>query len=132
MSTRTSTELHTDHLAWWQELCAWQEEVKSFERRLGEILQRGADDTARAQAEQYQNRLIREQEVIDELQHMVKTHEDSLAKKAHETPHVAAEAPYVDHVELRDRMRTAAVLHQELRNAFRAWASGRLGPMRPS
>lgn len=123
MTTRTSTDLHTEHLEWWGELCSWQENVRTFERRLGRLLPAIRNDDDKAMAEHYQNRLIREQEVIDELQHVVKTHEDSLAKKAQETPHVAASAPYKDHEHLRQRMDTARHLHEDLRDGFVSWAA---------
>ena len=123
METRTSSELHTDHVEWWKILCAWQEELKGFDRRLADILERKPGSNVLAQLEQFQNRVIREREVIDELQRVVKTHEDSLEKKDREVPHVTAEAPFNDHVELRSRMRTAESLHAELRLDFMQWAA---------
>jgi hypothetical protein len=108
-------------------LCAWQEELQTFQRWLEEILLRTQGTAAMPRIEQYQNRMIREQEVIDELQHLVKTHESSLEKRSLELPHIATLAPFRDHGELRDRMRTATHLHKELRREFMRWAAGRLG-----
>ena len=123
MEGRTSTELHSDHIEWWKILCAWQEEVKGFERRLADVLDRKPGSNIQAQVEQFQNRLIREQEVIDELQHLVKTHEDPLERKDREFPLIAAEAPFRDHVDLRTRMRRAEHLHAELRLDLMQWAA---------
>jgi hypothetical protein len=116
-------DLHADHQRWWSDLCSWQEDVRDFERRMEEVLAQPQTDDVRAQAEQFQDRLIREQEVIDELQHLVKTHEASLAAKARELPHGSASAPHADHDELRERMLTAAHLHTSLRDEFRTWAA---------
>src|SRR5436190_9021633 len=123
--THSISELHGDHLIWWQELRSWQEELKSFERRLAAVARPGADPDVLARLEQYQNRLIREQEVIDESQHLIKTHEDSLARKTEELPHVAAEAGYRDHSILRERMTVAEELHKELRDELRDWLAQR-------
>jgi hypothetical protein len=124
-TARSQPELHGDHLEWWGTLCSWQQELDGFSHRLGEVMANGPARDVQAEVEQFQNRFIREREVIDGLQHTVKTHERSLEKKALETPHVAASAPYRDHAELRERMDTAERLHTALRGEFMHWLADR-------
>lgn len=119
--SRSLRALHEEHRTWWATLCAYQERSKGAIRQLEEVLVTGPEQDVRARAEQFQNRFIREQEVIDELQHIVKTHEDSLARRIEENPQVALEAPFQDHADLRDRMKTADKLHEELLDEFKKW-----------
>jgi hypothetical protein len=127
--SRTIHDLHADHMEWWNMLCAWQQELTVYNKRLADVLGSEGPEV-HAEVEQFQNRFVREQEVVDELQHLIKTHEDSLAKKVAETPHVATGQPYRDHAPLRERMGTAQKLHAELRTEFMAWLAAVRGGLR--
>jgi hypothetical protein len=119
MELTTGTALRADHHHWWDQLCVWQKDVMNMQLRLGTLLPGMRSMDHRAQAEAFQNRAIREQEVIDELQHIVKTHETSLEQKA--DPAKIEEPLFEDHVELRERMVRAEELHVKLLAEMNAW-----------
>jgi hypothetical protein len=119
MELTTGTALHADHHHWWDQLCEWQKDVMNMQLRLGTLLPGLRSMDHRAEAEAFQNRAIREQEVIDELQHIVKTHETSLEQKA--DPAKVEQPLFEDHVELRERMGRAEELHLKLLAEMNAW-----------
>jgi hypothetical protein len=66
------------------------------------------------QVEHFQNRFLREAEVIDELAHAIKQHEKRLL-------HGTADGHEALHAELADRMGTYERLYGELKTEFRSW-----------
>ena len=72
--------LHFQHTLWQNELSFFEDELRIFERRLGELVQRVEDRTALAKLEHFQNQFIRQKEVLDELKHDIKVHDQALAR----------------------------------------------------
>lgn len=69
-------EIHQQHREWNSVLDLAQDEILSFENRLGEIVNANTGKEVLAQAEHFQNLFIRHKEVTDELRHDI--HEDEL------------------------------------------------------
>lgn len=89
-----------------------------FQKRLEEITSKNTDDEMLAKVESFQNRFIREKEVIDTLLHDIKIHEEKLSQHAKDHP-VAIEHQYFEnHTGLQDRMQRFVELWKELRNEF--------------
>lgn len=133
MSTTTTpkakthlADLHFDHMEWLNSLQFYKEEFSIFERRLEEIVRRNNKHEVLAELEQFQNQFIREKEVIDELRHDIKVHENFLAKESKEHPVAIDHRQFGDHKVLRDRFHTFEKIHGELRAEFRKWLAQRM------
>lgn len=112
------TDLHFEHETWAKELVFLKEEVNFFERRLEEIVSKNTDREMLAQLEQFQNRFIRQKEVIDELKHKINVHEDKLQKFVNDHPVAIDHVRFDDHASFRDEMDTNRKLYQDLKSEF--------------
>lgn len=75
-----NSDLHFEHLHWYKELAFWEDELKSFNNRLGELVNRWTDKEVLKQLEQFQNKFILQKETIDKLQDSIRNHEMAIAK----------------------------------------------------
>ena len=50
-----NSDLHCEHLQWIKELLFWIDEIKSFQKRLGEIFQKWTDSMVLAELGQFRN-----------------------------------------------------------------------------
>ncbi|MBL7963235.1 MAG: hypothetical protein JNM31_05240 [Flavobacteriales bacterium] len=116
-------ELHFEHLLWLNALRFYKDEIGIFERRMEEIVRRNSGQEVMAQLEHFQNQYIREREVIDELRHDIKEHENFLEKESKERPVALEHRLYKDHAGLRDRYETFEKLYRELKYEFYHWAA---------
>ncbi len=139
MSQSTLTEkrvhlqdLHSDHQLWLNTLRFCKDEIGIFDKRMEEIARRAvrsATDESRevmAELEHFQNQYIREREVIDELRHDIKQHENGLEKFAKEHPIAVDHVLFMDHQGLRDRVHTFEKLYHELKGEFMRWLAARM------
>lgn len=120
-STKHLADLHFEHNVWLNTLQFCKEEINIFERRMEELVARNTDKTLLAELEHFQNQYIREREVIDELRHGIKEHENFLEKEMKEHPVAIEHRAFGDHAELRDRMVTFEKLYRELKEEFYRW-----------
>ena len=120
-STKHLADLHFEHKVWLNTLQFCKEEINIFERRMEELVARNTDKTLLAELEHFQNQYIREREVIDELRHGIKEHENFLEKEMKEHPVAIEHRAFGDHAELRDRMVTFEKLYRELKEEFYRW-----------
>lgn len=121
--TKHINDLHFEHQVWLNALSFYKEEIGIFEKRLEEVVTRNTVTEVLAQVEHFQNQYIREREVIDELRHDIKQHENFLEKESKEHPVAIDHRAFGDHVELRDRMETFEKLYRELKTEFMQWLS---------
>ena len=97
-----------------------------FEKRMGEIAERNTHTEVMAELEHFQNQYIRQNEVIDELSHELKQHENGLVKEAKEHPIAIDHRLFNDHTGHREAMRTFEKLYRELKEEFMAWLVKRM------
>lgn len=119
-------DLHSDHQLWLNTLRFCKDEITIFERRLEDIAKRNTVSEVMAELEHFQNQYIREREVIDELRHDIKQHENHLEKFAIEHPVAVDKVLFADHSALRERMRTFEKLYHELKGEFMRWLVDRM------
>lgn len=112
------SDLHFEHKVWLNEMQFYKDEIRTFHSRLEEIVGRYTDKTVLAQLEQFQNRFIREKEVIDELHHDIKQHENYLELEIAKAPVASEHRLFNDHGVLRDKMSSFSKLHMELKQEF--------------
>ena len=114
-------DLHSDHELWLNTLRFCKDEIGIFEKRLEDIAKRNTGRDVMAELEHFQNQYIREREVIDELRHDIKQHENYLQQYASEHPVAIDHVLFKDHAGLRDRVNTFEKLYHELKAEFMRW-----------
>lgn len=116
-----SSALHFDHRVWLNSLRFYREELFIFQRHLEQYVRTSAVPETMAHVEQYQNKFIRQSEVIDELAHDIKQHDKVLATQLSEKTTSIVYRPFGIHNELRERMEIFERLYMELKMEFRHW-----------
>lgn len=119
-------DLHFDHMEWLNTLSFYKDELGILERRLEHIVRRNTSNEIMAELEHFQNQFIREREVIDELRHDIKQHENLIGKEAREHPVALDHRYFTDHAGLRDRMETCEKIYAELKREYHRWLSKRM------
>lgn len=110
--------LHFEHEKWVKQLSFYKDELKTYNNRLEDIVVRFNGREVMAKLEKYQNKFIRQNEVIDILIHDINSHEHILASSVKENPVASDHRLFEDHVELRDRMKTFLKIYNELKPKF--------------
>jgi hypothetical protein len=111
-------DLHFEHQQWRSELAFWEDELKSFKNRLGELVTRWTDKEVLAQLEHYQNEFILHDRVIDDMQEAIEQHEIRIAAQT-KTGQDALDTILVKkHVEFRNRMYTQRQIYADLKKDF--------------
>lgn len=110
-------DLHFEHTLWSKELAFAGDEIRFFEKKLGEIVSKISDREVLASLEHFQNQFIRQKEVVDELNHAIGVHEQDLGNR------LKADAELDDnlaetHAKVRDDMMMFRKLFAELKTEF--------------
>jgi predicted nucleic acid-binding Zn-ribbon protein len=72
------TEAHAKMIDWVKELAFYKDELKTFQTRLQEVVARNNKQEILAEVEHFQNQFIRQNEVMDELNHDFKQFDNSI------------------------------------------------------
>ncbi len=119
-------DLHTEHMLWLNALTFYREEITILEKRLEDVASRNTHSEVLAELEHFQNQYIREREVIDEMRHDVKQHENMLEREIKERPVAVDHRLFNDHTELRERMETFERLYKDLKKELFRWLEARM------
>jgi hypothetical protein len=95
---------HFEHTLWMNELKFFEDEVIIYEHQLEKLVKRNDKDML-ASLEQFQNKFIRQKEVLDELKHEIKVHEQKLGWAMQNDPQKARNFIH-HHDEMRDQIET--------------------------
>lgn len=74
------TDIHFEHRLWANELNFFADELKIYEYRLEELVNKYTRQEVLSELEHFQNQFIRHKEVLDELRHNIKVHEQKIAQ----------------------------------------------------
>lgn len=110
--------LHFEHDKWVKQLKFYKDELKTYNNRLEDIAKRYNGRGVMAELEKFQNKFIRENEVIDILIHDINQHENILVKSVKENPVASDHRLFDDHGGLRDRMEIFLKIYNELKPQF--------------
>ena len=116
-------DLHFELNLWINELKFYKDEIKIFNNRLEEIVAKNTAIEVLSELEHFQNQYIRENEVIDELRHELKQHENILEKEAKDHPVAIEHRYFEDHAELRDQVEQFKKIYGELKSNFMRFLS---------
>ncbi len=112
------SELHTEHNEWINKLLFYKEEIQTFKSRLEEVVKANNTIEITSNVEHFQNQFIRQNEVIDELKHEIKQHENNLAKQIEANPTASDHRLTTDHSGLRDQMNIFEKIYDDLKNEY--------------
>ncbi|MCP4124953.1 MAG: hypothetical protein GY751_24690 [Bacteroidetes bacterium] len=112
------SNLTNDHKTWVSELQLQKDQVEIFEHRLGDVLQRNSELEVRAFGEQFQNKMIRQREVIDILNHDIKMEQHKLEEFAKDHPIAIEHIYFQDHRTLRERVFVNTDIFKAFRREF--------------
>jgi hypothetical protein len=112
------SDLHFEHTLWLRELNFAKDELPIFVERLASAIEKNTDKDFTPSAESFQNRLTRQNEVVNDLRHAIKAHESELAHYAIEHPIAIDHVHFVDHVDIRERMARFTSLYAAFKKEF--------------
>ena len=115
--------LHFEHENWVKQLKFYKDELTTYNNRLEDIAKRYTGMDVLAELEKFQNKFIRENEVIDTLMHDISGHEGILVESVKENPVASDHRFFNDHEELRNRMETFLKVYNELKPSFMRFLS---------
>lgn len=114
MATEITQDLFlTEHIGWLSKLDSTKMCFKALELQLQDGLKEFTKARLMPQVESFQNRFIRQREVIDELRHEIKQHENHL-QQLDQPAHLLL----LTHVNLRDQFNRFLELFVELERDF--------------
>ena len=113
-----NSDLHFDHKQWNNELDLWQDELKSFNKRLEELVMRSTDKDVMVQVEHFQNVFIIHTKVVDALKRHIKVHETNMAFHSKKGEDVIDQVYVQQHLEIKNRIKTQRNLFGELKKEF--------------
>lgn len=109
------TTMHSEHVEWLKELNFARDEMASFKNRLSEVAMRNTVTDVLSRLEQFQNQIIRQNEVADQIEHEINVHEDQLVANAKSNTVAVDHRQLPDHVALRENMETFRKLFSEMK-----------------
>ncbi len=115
------SDFHFEHKQWVRELEFWKDELLTFQHRLEEVVTRWRDKDVLAQVEQFQNKFITHNQVIDISLHDVRAHEHELTElaKGNYDPN---EKDFVDrHIMHREAIDMQRNMYTEMKKKFFAF-----------
>ncbi len=116
-------DLHFELNLWLNEFKFYKDEIAIFNHRLEDIVSRNTAMEVMREVEHFQNQYIRQIEVVDELRHEVKQHENALEKEAKDNPVAIDHVLFEDHTELRDQVDQFKKIYGDLKTEFMSFLS---------
>jgi len=116
------SDLHFDHRLWLNELRFFEDQLAIFDERLAQVIDRYKDDSEAIRSlEAFQNQIIRQREVIDEMKHKIRSREKDLNKierQKEEDPVSANHILFEYHTSEKEEMETFIKLFNEMRENY--------------
>jgi len=113
-----NSNMHFEHEQWKLELAFWEDELKSFNKRLSELVTRWTDKSVLAQLEHYQNEFVLHGGVIDDLQETIEKHEARIAGQSKIGEDAIDTQLAKKHIEFRNKIETQRHIYSELKKDF--------------
>ncbi len=113
-----NSDLHFEHNQWRRELFFWEDELKSFQNRLEELVKRWTKKEMLVQLEHYQNQFILQDDVINTLQDDIHIHEISIAAASKKGKDLLDTTLVKKHIEFRNRMEVQRHIYRDLKKEF--------------
>ncbi|MBI1307369.1 MAG: hypothetical protein GC181_12265 [Bacteroidetes bacterium] len=118
MKTEYISELHSRYTQWKKDLEFYRDEIRTFNTRLEELVSQNTKTEVTAQIEHFQNQFIRQNEVIDTLEHDIHAEEHKLAENAQANTVAVEHRKVEENTDLGDQFETFVKIYNELKNEF--------------
>ncbi len=120
-SQKYLNEIHKENQDWIKSLGFSEDELKSFENRLSEVVSKNTKSEVLARAEHFQNQFIRHHEVIDILKHDINAFEQTGVENAKQN-NVATDHRKTDvNEDLTQRMSAFTKIWEELKDDYKKY-----------
>jgi len=119
-------EIHLLHTEWNSILDLTRDEILSFENRLEEIAKANTGKEMLAQVEHFQNRFIRQKEVVDELRHDIHEVELRIAENVKENNVAVEHRKVEENFELKSRVHVFQKIFNEIKSEYLAFLANKL------
>ena len=106
------------HTEWNSVLDLTRDEILSFENRLEEIAKANTGKEMLAQVEHFQNRFIRQKEIMDELRHDIREDELRIAENVKENNVSVEHRKMEENFELKNRVHVFQKIFNEIKSEF--------------
>lgn len=110
--------MHFEHKQWKGEFAFWEDELKSFNNRLSELVTRWTNKDVLVQLEHYQNEFVLHGGVIEDLQETIEVHEIRMAGQSKAGTDAIEMQLAKKHIEFRNRIETQRQIYAELKKDF--------------
>lgn len=118
-----NSDLHFEHKLWQRELAFWEDELKSFNNRLSELVTRWTDNKILAQLDHYQNQFTLHGNFIDKLQADITMHEVNMSAHFKKGEDVLNRSFVEKHIDFRSKMETQRHIYDNLKKEFSRFLS---------
>jgi hypothetical protein len=118
-----NSDLHFEHNQWTSELAFWKDELKTFNNRLEELVNRWTDKEMLAKLEHFQNEFIIHEELVQVFQDDINAHERNMSVNVSKEEDVLDRSLVKKHIEFREKMQTQRHIYAELKKEFYTFLS---------
>ncbi len=118
METMTSAALETEHLTWLKHLSFYKDQLHVMESEMIDFVKSKPPKNLMPQVEQFQNQFIRQREVIDELRHKVKAHENEIERMTNFALEYLRDRVTREHVSIKQEYKRFVELFLEMEQDF--------------
>lgn len=112
------TDLHFEHNQWNNELAFWEDEIKSFNNRLEEIVTRYSDKSKLMRISHFQNQFLLHANIINDIKEQVHAHEMNMADHHYKGINALDVPLMLNHLDFRGKMETQRKMYAELKQDF--------------
>jgi len=116
--TINNTDLHFEHKNWKNEILFWKDEMKSFQNRLDELVNKWTNKTVLKELDQFQNNFIIQKEKIGELLNEIDNHEHNIAQHYKANEDVIDVTHFKYHEIFRGKLDTQREMYNDLKKSF--------------
>lgn len=113
-----NSSLHFEHVHWNSELLFWEDEIKSFQNRLDEIINKWTNDNVLVESGQFQNNFIIHKKIINELKEEIDSHEQNIASHVNSNEDAIDRVHYRYHLDFREKIETQRNIYNNLKKRF--------------
>lgn len=112
-------QLHFDHEIWLNELEFYRDELRILDKYLLDLVTRNTGQEVLKGIEHFQNQFIRQKEVLDEISHDIREHEQLVLKTIQSLhPAEVAKGRFEDHGDLREAVETFKRIYADLKSEY--------------
>ena len=120
-----ASDLHFNHVIWKNQLSFYKDELQLLQKRLDEVSAKNTSPEMKVEQGHLQDQIIIQKNELDEINHLLNLHEDSLAAIAKENPIAMDHKLFHDHGSLHERMDSFVELYvvfkKELMRFISVW-----------